>query len=106
MYEQALAIQRELGNKLGIANALDGFGRVAAAQGRLHRAFRLAGAAAGLREAVRAELSPTERAAPDRSFERAPRAGPRGNGASARGGAGHGARAGHSVCLRNAAWGA
>ena len=73
LYEETLALQRELGNNARIANALDGFACVAAVQGRMERAFRLAGAAAGLREVINAELSPTEQAVLDRCFERARR---------------------------------
>ncbi|MGQ0550991.1 MAG: ATP-binding protein [Armatimonadota bacterium] len=61
-FEESLAIYRELGDRLGIIHSLEGFAGLAAAQAQPQRALRLSGAAASLREAIGAPLSPTEHA--------------------------------------------
>jgi tetratricopeptide (TPR) repeat protein len=60
LHEKSLAIARELGSKETIARSAEGFARVASAHGQMRRALRLAGAAAALREIIRATPSPSE----------------------------------------------
>ena len=62
LYRQSLKIFRELEHKRGIALVLECFACSAALQQRAERSLRLAGAAAALREATGAPLSPAERA--------------------------------------------
>ena len=66
LYEESLALRRELGNKHGLAECLEGLAGVAVAQRQLERAARLLGAAETLREATGAPLSPRERVRYDR----------------------------------------
>lgn len=54
-------INRELGDRTGLAFSLELFAQLAAAQNQPRLALRLAAAAAGLREAIGAPLSPSER---------------------------------------------
>ncbi|MBL9137907.1 MAG: tetratricopeptide repeat protein [Verrucomicrobiales bacterium] len=54
-------INRELGDRTGLAFSLELFAQLAAAQKQPRLALRLAAAAAGLREAIGAPLSPSER---------------------------------------------
>lgn len=56
---------------MGIIHSLEGFAGLAAAQARPQRALRLAGAAASLREAIGAPLSPTEHARLEHRLEAA-----------------------------------
>jgi DNA-binding NarL/FixJ family response regulator len=63
---EALATYRDGGDRPGLARGLEGCARLAAVTGLAARAVRLAGAAAGLREAVGAPLPPPERVALDR----------------------------------------
>lgn len=56
LYRESLVIWRKLGDRWRIAQALDGFAGVAACQSQPDRAIRLAGAAAALRESIRAPL--------------------------------------------------
>jgi predicted ATPase len=65
--EESLAICRELGDKLESARGLEELAAVAVTQGQHERVARLFGAAAGIREAMRAPLPPAERAEHDRS---------------------------------------
>ena len=67
LFEESLAIFRELGNKLGIAQNLEGLAAVAVAQAQSERAARLFGAAEGLREVIGAPLPSADRAEHDRS---------------------------------------
>ena len=66
--EESLALRRELGDKHGLAECLEGLAGVAVAQQHLERAARLLGAAAALREAIGAPLSPREQARYDRDM--------------------------------------
>jgi len=56
---------RKLGDRHGVAAALEGFARVAGASARFERSARLFAAAAALREAVGAPIPPVSRAAYD-----------------------------------------
>lgn len=60
LYEQSLAIAQTLGDKRGIAHLLESFANLAVMQAQPDRAVRLEGAAAVLRMAVSAPLSPVE----------------------------------------------
>jgi non-specific serine/threonine protein kinase len=60
-FREALELRRSLGNTLGIAECLEGFGAAAAAQRQARRAARLLGAANALREITGAPLPATER---------------------------------------------
>jgi hypothetical protein len=64
LYGESLALRRELGDKHGLAECLEGL--VAVAQRQLERAARFLGAAETLRQATGAPLSPGERARYDR----------------------------------------
>jgi hypothetical protein len=66
LYKESLTLYRELGNKHGLAECLEGLAGVAVAQWQLERAARLLGAAETLREVTGAPLSPGERARYDR----------------------------------------
>jgi hypothetical protein len=65
--EESLAINRDPGDKWGIAQNLERLAAVAVAQAQSERAARLFGAAEGLREAMGAPLPPADRAEHDRS---------------------------------------
>ena len=52
LYEESLAIKRELGDKLGVAGCLEDLARPVAQGREWERATRLWGAAAALREAI------------------------------------------------------
>jgi DNA-binding NarL/FixJ family response regulator len=68
----ALVMVRDaLGGRARLAMPLEGLAQVAAAAGRSAQAFRLAGAAAALRETHAAPPTPTERAQLDRWLSRA-----------------------------------
>jgi predicted ATPase len=60
LYEQSLALFRDLQHNRGIARLLECFACCAAASLQPERALRLAGAAAALREAVGAPITPAE----------------------------------------------
>jgi tetratricopeptide (TPR) repeat protein len=60
MYEKALIISQELADRKALAYLLEDLGCLAAAQSQQERALRLAGAAAALREAISAPLTPSE----------------------------------------------
>jgi hypothetical protein len=66
LYGESLALRRELGDKHGLAECLEGLAGVAVAQRQLERAARLLGAAETLRETTGAPLSPGERVRYDR----------------------------------------
>jgi hypothetical protein len=69
LYQESLAIRRQLGDKRGIALTLEVLVRLVAAQAQWECALRLAGVAAALREAIGAPLSPTEQARLERHLE-------------------------------------
>jgi predicted ATPase/DNA-binding CsgD family transcriptional regulator len=58
---QSLRRRHQLGDRLGVAECLEGLATVAAGSDQPARAVRLLGAAAGLREAIGAPLPPVER---------------------------------------------
>jgi predicted ATPase/Tfp pilus assembly protein PilF len=60
LYEESLAMFRESGQRRGIARLLDDFAFSAAMQGNPERAFRLAGAAAALLQALNVRLQPSD----------------------------------------------
>jgi hypothetical protein len=60
---ESLAVRRELGERLGIAECLEGLAAVADGTGQPDRAARLLGAAGTLREAIGAPLPPVDRPA-------------------------------------------
>jgi len=66
LYEESLTLCRELGDKHGLAECLEGLAGMAVAQQHLERAARLLGAAETLREAIGAPLSSRERVRYDR----------------------------------------
>jgi hypothetical protein len=67
LYEESLAICRELGNRLGCVVGLEGLAALAVALGQSERAARLFGAAEELREAMGFRpLWPSERAEHER----------------------------------------
>jgi hypothetical protein len=66
LLRESLAICRELGGGLGIAQNLEWFAVVAAAQAQPERAARLLGAAEALREAKGALMQPADRARQER----------------------------------------
>jgi hypothetical protein len=61
LYRESLALYRTVGDKVGVALALDGLAEVACLQGSSQRAARLYGAAAALRDAIGAPRPPEER---------------------------------------------
>jgi predicted ATPase/DNA-binding CsgD family transcriptional regulator len=61
LVEETLITYRDAGDRQGIARALEGCARLASTLGRAVEAFRLSGAAAGLRESIGAPLPPAER---------------------------------------------
>ena len=65
-YRESLALAEESGDRLFVADALDGVASVAAARGQAERAARLHGAAATLRERLGAAVAPWERPAYER----------------------------------------
>jgi hypothetical protein len=74
LFEEALALNREQGDKDGLAFVLEGFAALAAARGDAGRALRLAGAAAALRESIDSTLPPLEQEALERRLAAARRA--------------------------------
>jgi hypothetical protein len=70
-YESGLAIARELGDKEYIAETLEGFAILAAAEAQPERALRLSSAAAALRESISARLSAAELAELEHALESA-----------------------------------
>ena len=71
LYRQSLITTRDLGDRWTVAYLLEDIGGLAALEGEAERALRLVGAAAALREAIGAPLSPTEQAKLDRMLETA-----------------------------------
>ena len=67
LYEESLALRRELADKRGIAESLEELAGVAGAQGQAERAARLYGAAEALREAIGAPIVPVDRARYERA---------------------------------------
>ena len=70
----AIATQHELGDIAGISQVLERFVELAAAQGQLESALRLAAAATALHDRTGAPLTPSSRARLDRALEPARRA--------------------------------
>jgi len=66
-----IRINRDLGDRTGLAFSLELSAQLAAARAQPRRAFRLAGAAAAIREAIGAPLSPSEQERLDRTLEAA-----------------------------------
>jgi hypothetical protein len=66
LVEESLTLRRELGDKYGIIESLEGLAGSAVAQGQLEQAARLLGAAAALRQATGAVLSPRAHARSER----------------------------------------
>ena len=62
LYEESLALRRALEDIYGIAECLEGLAEVAVAQQHLPQAAQFLGAAAALRTAIGAPLSPREQA--------------------------------------------
>ncbi len=73
LYHESLVINHELGDQWAIAYVLEDMGCLAALQGQAERALRLVGAAAALREAIGAPLSPAEQAKLERTLKPARR---------------------------------
>ncbi|PZR95773.1 MAG: protein kinase, partial [Candidatus Chloroheliales bacterium] len=66
LHKESLIISQELDYKLGEASALEGLASVATAQEQPERGARLFGAAAALRDAIKAPLHPTDRSEHER----------------------------------------
>ncbi|HZE70166.1 MAG TPA: tetratricopeptide repeat protein [Pyrinomonadaceae bacterium] len=71
LYQASLRIFQELDHKRGIARLLECFAISAAAQSAPERSLRLAGAAAALRQAIGAPLTPGDRAKLEKGLEAA-----------------------------------
>jgi DNA-binding CsgD family transcriptional regulator/tetratricopeptide (TPR) repeat protein len=71
LYAESLALWQELGDERGIAQSLEGFATVAAAESRPERAVRLLGAARAMRERIDEASSPSRRASLERLLEAA-----------------------------------
>src|SRR5262249_31901918 len=71
LYEESLGLFRELGDKGGIANALQAFAALSAAQGQEKRVATVWGAVERLREEIGAPLPPNEREDYDRQVSSA-----------------------------------
>ncbi len=67
-YQQSLALNRTLGNRNGIAEALAGLAEVASRSAQSERAAHLFGAVEALRKASAIQLSPLRRAAYERTL--------------------------------------
>jgi hypothetical protein len=67
-YREALEIFAGLGNRRGIARALEGFAYLALAQGHADRALKLAAAAAHLRQLISAHLHQAEQVKLDQTL--------------------------------------
>jgi len=62
LYAESLKHFQSLSHQRGVARALESFAMSGAAQGRAHFALRMAGAAAALRQRLKAPLTPSEKA--------------------------------------------
>jgi predicted ATPase len=71
LYRESLGIFRKLEHKRGIARLLESFACLAAAQSESERSLRLAGAAAALRQSIRAPLVAAEQARLEQSLDAA-----------------------------------
>src|SRR5262249_30999774 len=58
LYEESLTLQQELGNRLGVAAALESLATLAQHEASSDRAVRLWGATSALREAIGSMLAP------------------------------------------------
>jgi predicted ATPase/Tfp pilus assembly protein PilF len=65
-FHESMLLNRDLGNKLGLAKALIGFGRLALTQGEPDRSARLFAAAEALHQTIGAPIPPYERIQFDR----------------------------------------
>jgi hypothetical protein len=59
--DESLSLCRDMGDRQGIARALEGFGQLACVRGQAETALRLVGAADAIRMAIGVPLSPLER---------------------------------------------
>jgi tetratricopeptide (TPR) repeat protein len=73
LYGESLRRFQQLGHKRGIARVLESVAASAAAQGNAESSLRMAGAAAALRKAVGAPLTPAEQAKLEKSLDTARR---------------------------------
>ena len=64
---ESLAIYRELGDRSGIANAIEGLAAIASASGAHGEAARMWGASERLRQEIQAPMAPSERAGYERA---------------------------------------
>ena len=71
LYAESLALWQELGDERGIAQGLEGFASLAAAESRPERVVRLLGAARAMRERIDEPSSPSRRASLERLSEAA-----------------------------------
>src|SRR5262249_27791186 len=69
LYNQSLALKRQMGDISGTPSALETLAEITARQGQPERAARLLGAAEGLREAAGAPLPPYEQAPFDKLIQ-------------------------------------
>lgn len=69
LYRESLKVFQELGHKRGVARLLECFAGSAAAQSEPHRALRLAGAAAALRQSIGVPLASAEQGKLEKSLE-------------------------------------
>src|SRR5207247_3919333 len=69
LFRESLALNHELGDKVGISAGVLGVAKVAAIEGQAARAARLLGAAAALREASGVTLLPGEAADHERQID-------------------------------------
>jgi len=70
----SLTLARELADRASMARALEGLAQLGVVQGMPHRALQLAGAAAALRDSIRAPTAPVERSRLERRLTPARRA--------------------------------
>jgi hypothetical protein len=68
LYEECLTLYQHVGDRWGSAVCLEGLAAVASAQRQPERAVQLFAAAAALREAIGAPLSPADQAGYDRTI--------------------------------------
>jgi hypothetical protein len=61
LLDESLSLCRDMGDRQGIARALEGFGQLACVRGQAETALRLVGAADAIRIAIGVPLSPLER---------------------------------------------
>jgi tetratricopeptide (TPR) repeat protein len=71
LLDESLSLCRDMGDRQGIARALEGFGQLACLRGQAETALRLIGAADAIRIAIGVPLSPLERDRLEHSARRA-----------------------------------